>query len=113
MELADLQSIIDQRATDRLNKDIDSIYKVLSTNWRLFDKVTIFIKNDEAVGGYKPTTLASILGGSTGFTVRPVVFETNIEKYKAEEAATFVKKVDEVHQQVEELFEITSNLENR
>lgn len=96
-EIKDIQALINDRAEKRLYAEIDVVGNSISSNWKLLDGIMVNVGTSE-----NPNTiqLYHILT-NTGF--RNKIFEKNIDRYKEEEAKSFLEKVESIREDVDNL----------
>lgn len=106
--MKDLQALIDKRAEDKLNDELNKINKVLYDSNELFKDVRINVTGE----GIKDmnTSLTFLLSSSRD--LRKNIFNANIERYKEQETKKFLKEIEDLKEKVERLNDEISYLQN-
>lgn len=98
MELKNIQEIIDKKAKDRLQKDINTLYAYIDGNRLIKD---VIVTNE--IG--KKDTLIRHLSWDSDNRIKKQIKEKWLPIYIAEESATFIEKVEGIQGQINDLMQ--------
>ena len=99
-----LQEIVNKKAKEKLEKDLRDLSQVLHNKYyKLLEGTTVNI----LISG-KPTNIPIpwFFSKDSNGTVYNDIYEKNIQKYIDRESEEFVKKVDSIQDQIDELYNI-------
>lgn len=111
-QINDLQKLIDDRASIKLNKDITNIFDKIKESYGLIHligsplELLVKIKYSN-----KEESFYSAFHKSKGEgTLWDVIYNTYIEKYKEEENKLFLKEIEELKKKVDNIQQETNNI---
>lgn len=101
-EIKDVQQIINERADQKLENEIHEIYHFLS-NGRNYELIKDILIN---VGTAEKPKMVRIYSLFSGDGLRDNIIEKNRDRYRSEETAAFMQKVESIRQDVDNLLQV-------
>jgi len=112
MAIKTIQEIINQRAKDRLDKDIAKVNSFLwSASYHLLGNAKVYLNvNESGEPKFIPVDLRSIMHST--YSVADKVFDSNIEQYTEEETKNFLAEFEELKDRMNNLEGQVDNIRN-